>query len=59
MDDWEAAVKKYGDRLTDGLNYYYEALSKIKKIDIKKGERPQNYNIWLDKLIKHEGNYLF
>ena len=59
MEDWKDAVKKYGEKVNDGLEWYYEALSKLRKIDVKKGERPPNYSEWLERLITLEGIYLF
>jgi hypothetical protein len=54
MTSWDAAVEKYGDNLSEGLEYYCGALSKLTVKDKKIGVRPENYKKWLNRLISTE-----
>jgi hypothetical protein len=54
MDNWDAAIERYGDNLSEGLEYYCGALAKLTLKDKKNGVRPDNYKKWLQRLVTTE-----
>jgi hypothetical protein len=54
MTNWEAAVEKYGDNLSEGLEFYCTAMSKLSAKEKKSGARPDNYIKWLTRMVTTE-----
>jgi hypothetical protein len=54
MTKWEEALEKYGDNLSEGLEFYCNALSKLTAKEKKSGIRPDNYKKWLTRLVTTE-----
>jgi hypothetical protein len=54
MDNWQEALDKYGDNLSEGLEFYCTALSKLTVKEKKSGIRPDNYKKWLTRLVTTE-----
>jgi hypothetical protein len=55
MDNWDQAIARYGDNLSEGLEYYCGAIAKLTLKEQKNGIRPDNYKKWLQRLVTTEG----
>jgi hypothetical protein len=54
MESWDEAIEKYGDNLSEGLDYYCAALAKLTLKEKNHGIRPDNYRKWLQRLVTTE-----